>query len=151
MIILSPSPNMSVKAKYSMSDSPHKPAITVQEFSGDGALQIVHSYGGGGFRITKESYVGSQFIMPRLRLDWSITTADDVTFDGIMAMLGDERPALLLLGLGEAPMTNLPVLGKALSQEGVRLEVMSTPAACRTWNVMVSEGRSAAAGLLAID
>jgi uncharacterized protein len=68
-----------------------------------------------------------------------------------MAMLGDERPDLLLLGLGEAPMTNLPVLGKALSQEGVRLEVMSTPAACRTWNVMVSEGRSAAAGLLAID
>ena len=111
-----------------MSDSPHKPAITVQEFSGDAALQIVHSYGGGGFRITKESYVGSQFIMSRLRLDWSITTAEDVTFEGIMAMLG-----------------------KALSQEGVRLEVMSTPAACRTWNVMVSEGRSAAAGLLAID
>jgi uncharacterized protein len=68
-----------------------------------------------------------------------------------MAMLGDERPDLLLLGLGEVSMTNLPNLGQSLSQEGVRLEVMSTPAACRTWNVMVSEGRSAAAGLLAID
>ena len=89
--------------------------------------------------------------MPRLRRDWAIATADDVTFDGIMAMLGDERPDLLLLGLGEAPMTNLPDLGQSLSQEGVRLEAMSTPAACRTWNVMVSEGRSAAAGLLAID
>ena len=134
-----------------MADSPHKPAITVQEFSGDAALQIVHSYGGGGFRITKAPFVGSQFIMPRLRRDWAIATADDVTFDGIMAMLGDERPDLLLLGLGEAPMANLPDLGQSLSQEGVRLEVMSTPAACRTWNVMVSEGRSAAAGLLAID
>ena len=53
------SQNMNAKAKFSMTDNAYKPAIIVQEFSGDGALQIVHSYGGGGFRITKASYSGN--------------------------------------------------------------------------------------------
>ncbi len=134
-----------------MTDNSHKPLITVKEFSGDGALQIVHSYGGGGFRITKAPYNGSQFILPRHRQSWEAQTADDIYLEGLLAMLGDERPDLLLLGLGIAPMTNLTKLGNSLSELKVRLEVMSTPAACRTWNVMVSEGRSVAAGLLAID
>ena len=134
-----------------MTDNAHKPAITIQEFSGDGALQIVNSYGGGGFRITKATYKGSQFILPRYRQNWAAQTADDISFEGLLGMLGPERPDLLLLGLGIVPMTNLPKLRNSLSTVNVRLEVMSTPAACRTWNVMVSEGRSVAAGLLAID
>ncbi len=142
---------MNAKAKFSMTDNAYKPAIIVQEFSGDGALQIVHSYGGGGFRITKASYSGSQFILPRHRQNWEAQTSEDISLEGLLALLGPERPDLLLLGLGIAPMTNLPKLGNSLSEVNVRLEVMSTPAACRTWNVMVSEGRSVAAGLLAID
>ena len=134
-----------------MTDNTYTPAIRVHEFSGDGALQIVHSYGGGGFRITKASYKGSQFILPRYRQNWAAQTADDISFKGLLEMLGPERPDLLLLGLGIVPMTNLPEIRNSLSKVNVRLEVMSTPAACRTWNVMVSEGRSVGAGLLAID
>ncbi|MGB1613716.1 MAG: MTH938/NDUFAF3 family protein, partial [Candidatus Puniceispirillaceae bacterium] len=39
----------------------------------------------------------------------------------------------------------------ALRDKGVKLEVMSTAAACRTWNVLLTEGRTAAAGLLAVE
>ena len=46
-----------------------------------------------------------------------------------------------------APMNDLSVSLKAL---GVALELMSTAAACRTWNVLMSEGRDAAAGIYAI-
>jgi len=38
-------------------------------------------------------------------------------------------------------------LGAALRADGINLEVMSTSAACRTWNVLMSEGRNAAACL----
>ena len=54
------------------------------------------------------------------------------------------------MGLGEAPMGLLPELQVALHEQGVSLEIMSTAAACRTWNVLLSEGRHAAVALLAI-
>ena len=38
-------------------------------------------------------------------------------------------------------------LSAALRFHGIALEVMSTPAACRTWNVLMSEGRNAVTGL----
>ncbi|MED5314286.1 MAG: Mth938-like domain-containing protein, partial [Pseudomonadota bacterium] len=40
--------------------------------------------------------------------------------------------------------------GQAFRENGIALEVLSTPAACRTWNVLMSEGRIAAAALVAI-
>ena len=36
----------------------------------------------------------------------------------------------------------------AFSKAGIGFEVMDTPAACRTYNVLISEGRYAAAALL---
>ena len=45
----------------------------------------------------------------------------------------------------------LPELQVQLHEKGVNLEIMSTPAACRTWNVLLTEGRNAAVALLAID
>ena len=38
-----------------------------------------------------------------------------------------------------------------LKQQGMALELMSTAAACRTWNVLISEGRNAVAALYAVD
>ena len=58
---------------------------------------------------------------------------------------------LLVLGLGEYPQSHLPDIASALRNEGIKLEVMSTAAACRTWNVLLTEGRTAAAGLLAVE
>ena len=46
-----------------------------------------------------------------------------------------------------APMSDLAGSLKVL---GIALELMSTAAACRTWNVLMSEGRDAAAGVYAV-
>ena len=59
-------------------------------------------------------------------------------------------PPLLILGVGEAPMHPFFELGNALRGHGVAFELLSTAAACRTWNVLMSEGRSAAAALVAL-
>jgi uncharacterized protein len=45
----------------------------------------------------------------------------------------------------------LHALAEDLKQQGMALELMSTAAACRTWNVLISEGRNAAAALYAVD
>lgn len=124
--------------------------VDIRELEGDGQLTIVHSYRNHGFRIAKQGYEGSQILLPRARFDWNPPEWDKITIDDLAPIFVDPVPPLLILGLGEAPMGLLPELQVALHEKGVSLEIMSTPAACRTWNVLLSEGRHAAVALLAV-
>ena len=129
----------------------HNPLVSVQEFPTDNQLQVINSYGGGGFRIAKQSVSGSQFVLPRQTADWAPLTDSDIEFEDVLNRLSGTGTDLLVLGLGERPQSNLPKLAAALRENVVMLEVMSTAAACRTWNVLLTEGRAVAAGLLAVD
>ena len=128
----------------------HNPLVSVQEFPTDNQLQVINSYGGGGFRIAKQSVSGSQFVYAPNRR-WGPQTDADIDVQEILSRLSGTGTDLLVLGLGERPQSNLPQLTTALREEGIKLEVMSTAAACRTWNVLLTEGRAVAAGLLAVD
>jgi len=127
------------------------PAISVQSFETDGKLQLIRNYTKGAFQINDDPMNGSVFLHPRSAHSWSPTTVEEITTASILDCLGDLRPSLILLGLGEAPQTRLWDLHQELQSLKIGLEVMSTPAACRTWNVLLSEGRDVAAGLLAMD
>ena len=129
----------------------HNPLVSVQEFPTDSQLQVINSYGGGGFRIAKQSVTGSQFVLPRQTAEWPPRTEADIDIDDILMRLTETGTDLLVLGVGERPQSNLPHLAAALREKGIKLEVMSTSAACRTCNVLLTEGRAVAAGLLAVD
>ena len=129
----------------------HNPMISVKEFSNDGQLQIINSYGNGGFRIAKKSVIGAQFVFQRQTLAWSVATQHDISANELLSRLQKTDVELLVLGLGERPQSHLPNVASALRGKGIKLEVMSTAAACRTWNVLLTEGRAAAAGLLALE
>ncbi|MCP4126357.1 MAG: hypothetical protein GY753_04760, partial [Gammaproteobacteria bacterium] len=58
------------------------------------------------------------------------------------------EPQLVILGTGEEQQFPQPALYALLLNQGVGVEVMTTPAACRTYNILVSEGRRVAAALL---
>jgi uncharacterized protein len=141
----------------------HNPLISVQEFPDDGKLQIIHGYGGGQFRIAGQTYDGAQFVLPRLTLGWQVTSLEDVTVEaitdrlatgknsGILEGQDGQMTELVILGVGARADSHLLQLARALKEKNIRLEVMTTAAACRTWNVLLTEGRSAAVGLLPVD
>ena len=129
----------------------HNPLVSVKEFPDDGRLQIINSYGKGGFKIAKKIVFGAQFVLQRQTLAWPVKTEQDISADELLSFLQDTDIDLLVLGLGEYPQSHLPDIASALRNEGIKLEVMSTAAACRTWNVLLTEGRTAAAGLLALQ
>ena len=129
----------------------HNPLISIKEFPDNGQLQIINSYGKGGFRIAKQSVIGAQFVFQRQTMDWPVTTERDISADDLLSRLRETDIDLLVLGLGVRPQSHLPDIASALRDKGLKLEVMSTAAACRTWNVLLTEGRAAAAGLLAIE
>ncbi|MCL2830903.1 MAG: Mth938-like domain-containing protein [Betaproteobacteria bacterium] len=59
-------------------------------------------------------------------------------------------PDIALFGSGPTLRFPAPELLRPLIEAGIGLEVMNTPAACRTWNILVSEGRKVVAALLMI-
>lgn len=77
-------------------------------------------------------------------------TADNVAtlsakdFSAIIA----SRPEVVVLGTGWQPVLPPKELVFALAREGIGFEFMDTPAACRTFNILVNEGRRAAAVLI---
>ena len=124
--------------------------IEIRNFDGDGELQIVHGYGDGGFRVTSQSYQGDLLLLPRLTREWRCPDPITLRFANLEPLLGETPPPLFLLGTGPAPQRHLPELTADLKFNGINLELMSTAAACRTWNVLMSEGRNAAAALIAV-
>ena len=125
--------------------------VDIKTFGDGSDLQLIHGYGGGGFRIAQQRYAGPMFLLPREAHSWAPPAdLDALSLNDIRPLLGDTPPPLFVLGAGQAPMHPFSDLAASLRDIGVNFELQSTAAACRTWNVLMSEGRSAAAGLIAI-
>jgi uncharacterized protein len=101
-------------------------------------------YGPGFFRIGGEAVYGPVLLHANGLVGWG--GLDDARS---LTALG-EAVDFVLLGTG-AEIAHAPAeLRVAVEEAGIGLEVMSTPAACRTYNVLLSEGRRVAAAVLPV-
>lgn len=113
--------------------------------------QLIIGYGDAGFTITGIRHEGSVLVLPTQTLAWAVRSVADLTMDDLAPILAAEpRPAVLLLGCGKG-MTVVPrEIKNALRNAGIVVEPMDTGAACRTYNVLLTEGRDVAAALIAV-
>ena len=82
-----------------------------------------------------------------VRTDWpagDFATLDETHFDYFIAL----RPEVLLLGTGAMQHFAHPRLYRNLVAAGISIEFMDTPAACRTFNILVAEDRKVVAAVL---
>ncbi len=80
-------------------------------------------------------------------LPWAPARPDDLLAEHFEALLA-LQPELVIFGSGPRLKFVSPALTRALIERRIGVETMDTAAACRTYNVLVSEGRSAVAALL---
>nr|WP_245499608.1 MTH938/NDUFAF3 family protein [Tepidamorphus gemmatus] len=114
-------------------------------------LAPIEAYGNGGFRFAGMSHRGSLLIAPDGIHGWSVTSPSEINVGSLVRILEAEaRPELLLLGTGADIVAVPRDLRAALSSKGIRLEVMATGAAVRTYNVLLAEKRSVGAALIAV-
>ena len=116
--------------------------------------QIVESYGGGKFRVTGVSYQGSVLVFAARTLAWPVAAMDQLNEQSLEPVVAEAQAGgidLLLLGCG-ARMAMVPAtVRQHLRAAGVVVEGMDTGAACRTYNVLMADGRRVAAALIAFD
>ncbi|MEZ5813792.1 MAG: Mth938-like domain-containing protein [Alphaproteobacteria bacterium] len=114
--------------------------------------QIVQSYAGGRFRVSGAVYEGAVIVFPDRSRVWAVQGGvEDLSvtdFEPFIERAGEID--VVLLGVG-ARMRFLPAaLKSALKDRGLRVDTMDTGAACRTYNVLMAEGRRVAAGLFPV-
>lgn len=112
----------------------------------------IDAYGNGGFRFADMSHRGSILCLPSGVYAWDTAALDQVDTAALAPVLAEKDVLkLLLLGSGRALTRPGPEVRRAFVEAGVALEVMDTGAACRTYNVLLAEGRPVAAALIAVD
>ncbi len=108
----------------------------------------VDGYGDGGFTVSGTRHKGPLILLPTHTLPWK---GASIPLDATAAsslLAAAEGCAILLLGLGDISSRPGKEFLEICRRTGIEPDAMTTGAACRTWNVLVAEGRIVAAGLL---
>jgi uncharacterized protein len=95
----------------------------------------------GSILIGNQTYTGNIGLLAHTVIDtWPDFPVSELTEELLSPVL-DQSPELLILGTGWQNVFAPRELTFALARRGIGLDVMDTPAACRTFNVLVSEDR----------
>ena len=115
------------------------------------ARQIIEGYGRGRFRISGRVFEGSVTVLPNRTAPWPIQRIDDLSVESLADVLDAAGEIeFLLIGCGAHGAFIPPRLRQELRDRGLVIEAMDTGAACRTFNVLMGEGRPVAVALIAI-
>jgi uncharacterized protein len=116
--------------------------------SNNAGKNIFKAHGDGYVQVNEQRYTQALIVTPgELLADWparNFASLSEADFSYFLAL----KPEVVLLGTGPQHRFAHPQLYRALTQAGIGVECMSTPAACRTYNILSDEDRIVAAGIL---
>lgn len=118
---------------------PHGATNNIQSVKFDGGCQQI--------LIGDKAYTNSLILTPQSIQMWNASAVDKLTIDDF-ERLSALPVEVILLGSGNTLVFPDMALSQPLMHKHIGMEVMDTVAACRTYNILVSDGRSVAAALI---
>ena len=111
---------------------------------------FVRSISEQGIRINDDYFTRPFILSPRRIVpEWPVQTVADLDEASPQAIF-ELEPEVVLVGTGEQQVFLPPEVQMHFYRNGTGFEVMTTDAACRTFNVLAAEGRHVVAALLPI-
>ena len=112
--------------------------------------KVIRAYAPGRINVS-DVLLTKSFIVAADRLveDWAPQRFEELSMDNLKTALALE-PDILIIGTGKQQHFLSGEMMAALGKGGIGVEVMDTAAACRTYNVLLSEDRKVVAALLMI-
>lgn len=111
-------------------------------------LNLFSGYDTDYVAVNHQRYQASLIVLPdRIVENWpprDFAALESAHFEFILEF----QPEIVLLGTGDSLRFPHPSLTEVLTRARIGIEVMNTPAACRTYNILAAEGRKVAAALL---
>ena len=120
------------------------------KFSEDlgGAQLRISAYDAHGLVVNERRHEGPVLLTPEGVFDDWRPAAPDALDQALLDRLLDCDPEIALLGTGRGIVFPEAALRARFAERGVGLEVMDWAAACRTWNIILAEGRRVVAGII---
>lgn len=111
---------------------------------------FIRSVGERGIRVSEDYYQGA-FIISGQRIvpEWKVESVEDINAASLEVIF-DLKPEVALIGTGKSQVFLPPAIQTHFFRRNCGFEVMTTDAACRTFNVLIAEGRQVVAALLPI-
>jgi uncharacterized protein len=105
------------------------------------SLNTVTAYGPGFIEINAQRISRAVLVLPDQPVaDFPVQRFDELAAEHFGALLA-HAPELVLLGTGARQRFVHPRLLRALAEARIGVESMTTAAACRTYNILMAEGR----------
>lgn len=106
---------------------------------------LITGYGDDFIEINRQRYQHNLIVTPEnIISDWDCIGFTSLSTEHFTE-IGQSKPEVVLLGSGAAHRSLHPRIYAALTAQGIPLECMNTAAACRTYNILMSEGRNVTA------
>lgn len=109
--------------------------------------QLFSGYGPGYVAVNSVRYERNVLVSPEAVVEWAVRGFETLA-PADFAFIREAQPEIVILGTGETQRFPSPELARALASSGAGVEVMDTKAACRTYNILVAEGRKVMAAVL---
>ena len=110
--------------------------------------QTVTGYDEGWVEINAVQYADSLFVLPEIApIAWPVTSFDELEAADLEAVAA-YSPDLLILGTGKRQRFAHPRLISELLARHIGVECMDNQAACRTYNILMAEGRRVALAVI---
>lgn len=116
-----------------------------------GNANLIRTYGTGQVVVNQDAYSRSVIVLPdRIIRDWPPQRFQELALSHLQILAGLDAE-VILLGTGRQLHFPRAELLAPLAAAGIGWEIMDTGAACRTYNILMGEGRTVAAALLMIE
>jgi len=110
--------------------------------------QTVTGYDDTGVEINAQRYNYSLIVLPETEpRAWNVASFDAITAEHFDIIGGDD-PDVVILGTGARQRFIHPRLTAALTMRRIGVECMDSQAACRTYNILMGEGRKVTLALV---
>jgi len=121
--------------------------VKLQSDAHSGANTIT-GYGDGYIEINKIPYSHAVLLSSDGEiLEWAIKSFEDLS-PADFTQMAALKPELIIIGTGKRQRFPKPELLKPLIEAKIGFEVMDSQAACRTYNILVGEGRQVLLALI---
>lgn len=111
-------------------------------------LYTISSHGPGFFKINDVCYNKSLIVHPQEEPTfWPISNSSSLNANNLRDLI-KLNAEIVIIGTGARHQILHPSILSPLLEAKIGIEVMNTPAACRTFNILTSEGRNIVAALM---
>ena len=97
--------------------------------------------------VQRKKINASYIIAPDALVEWTVKDFTEITTEHIATII-TLKPEVIILGTGDKHLIPDRTILKALVETGIGYEIMTTSAACRTYNILLAEDRRAVVALI---